>query len=108
LLPSLLEAVCNGRDIAIASRYIRAHSMDRWSPVRRMISRVSSLASKTVQKPTIKVADPMSGFFVVRRRCIDDIRFQPTGFKLLLEILAKGHIHSVEEIPFQFAPRKHG
>jgi len=32
----------------------------------------------------------MSGFFVLRRKCISDLDFQPTGFKLLLEILARG------------------
>ena len=31
----------------------------------------------------------MSGFFVVRRRCVDGISFQTTGFKLLLEILVR-------------------
>jgi dolichol-phosphate mannosyltransferase len=108
LLPELLREILAGADIAIASRYIRAHSMDTWSPVRRLISRVSSLASKTVQNPKLKVTDPMSGFFVVRRECINDISFQPTGFKLLLEILAKGRISSVKEIPYKFELRQHG
>jgi dolichol-phosphate mannosyltransferase len=108
LLPELLREIVGGVDIAIASRYIRPHSMDGWNPVRRLISRASSLASKTVQNPKLKVADPMSGFFVVRRECIDEIDFQPTGFKLLLEILAKGRIRSVKEIPYKFELRQHG
>ena len=108
LLAELLREIISGADIAIASRYIQAHSMDTWSPVRRLISRVSSLASKTVQNPKLKVTDPMSGFFVVRRECIDGIHFQPTGFKLLLEILAKGRIRSVKEIPYTFELRRHG
>jgi dolichol-phosphate mannosyltransferase len=108
LLPELLREVLAGADIAIASRYIQAHSMDGWNPVRRLISRASSLASKTVQNPSLKVADAMSGFFVVRRECIEGISFQPTGFKLLLEILSKGRIHSVKEIPFKFDVRQHG
>jgi dolichol-phosphate mannosyltransferase len=108
LLPELLREIISGADIAIASRYIRPHSMDTWSPVRRLISRASSLASKTVQNPKLKVTDPMSGFFLVRRGCIDGITFQPTGFKLLLEILAKGRISSVKEIPYKFELRQHG
>jgi hypothetical protein len=29
------------------------------------------------------------------------LSFQPTGFKLLLEILARGHINCISEVPFQ-------
>jgi len=50
----------------------------------------------------------MSGFFVLRRKCISGLIFQPTGFKLLLEILARGQIRSLAEVPFKFAPRRQG
>jgi dolichol-phosphate mannosyltransferase len=50
----------------------------------------------------------MSGYFVLRRKCISGVDFQPTGFKLLLEILARGHVGSVMEVPFKFAPRRQG
>jgi dolichol-phosphate mannosyltransferase len=83
---------------------------------------MSLWASKPVQKPALEVKDPMSGFFVLQRkwvsvphkstasrqRCISGLDFQPTGFKLLLEILARGHISSVAEVPFKFAPRQQG
>jgi hypothetical protein len=67
---------------------------------------MSLLASKPVQKPTLAVNDPMSGFFVLQRKCISGLEFQLTGFKLLLEILARGHISSVTAVPFKFAPRQ--
>jgi dolichol-phosphate mannosyltransferase len=84
------------------------HSIDGWSPFRAAISRISLLASKPLQKPALEVKDPMSGFFVLRRKCFSGLDFQPTGFKLLLEILARGHINSVTEVPFKFAPRRRG
>src|SRR5260370_310695 len=108
LLPELVGRVCQGSDIAIASRYLHADSMEAWSLPRRTISRLSVLASKPVQRSGLRVRDPMSGFFVLRRDCIEGIRFQPEGFKLLLEILAKGHIRSVAEIPFKFGTRGGG
>jgi dolichol-phosphate mannosyltransferase len=108
LLPTLISKVADGCDIAIASRYVLPHSIDGWSPLRAAISRMSLLASKPVQKPGLEVKDPMSGFFVLRRKCIAGLAFQPTGFKLLLEILARGHVNSVTEVPFKFAPRQHG
>jgi dolichol-phosphate mannosyltransferase len=108
LLPTLISKVVDGCDIAIASRYIVPHSIEGWSPFRAAISRVSLLASKPVQKPALEVKDPMSGFFVLRRKCISGLDFQPTGFKLLLEILSRGHVTSVTEVPFKFAPRRQG
>jgi dolichol-phosphate mannosyltransferase len=50
----------------------------------------------------------LSGFFVLRRECIAGIKFQEAGFKLLLEILARGRITSVAEVPFKFSIRKCG
>ena len=108
LLPELVTKVCQGSDIAIASRYLQADGMTAWSLPRRAISRLSVLASRPVQRSGLRVSDPMSGFFVLRRECIEGSHFQPTGFKLLLEILAKGHIYSVAEIPFKFGTRSGG
>jgi dolichol-phosphate mannosyltransferase len=108
LLPTLISKVADGCDIAIASRYVQPHSIDGWSPLRAAISRISLLASKPVQNPALEVKDPISGFFVLRRKCISGLDFQLTGFMLLLEILARGHISSVTEIPFKFAPRQQG
>jgi dolichol-phosphate mannosyltransferase len=108
LLPTLITKVADGCDIAIASRYVQPHSIDGWNPLRAAISRASLLASKPVQNPSLAVKDPMSGYFVLRRKCISGVDFQPTGFKLLLEILARGHVGSVMEVPFKFAPRRQG
>ena len=108
VLPSLLEAMNAGSDIAIASRYIRPHSMDGWNRMRKLLSQISVLASAPVQRREVRAKDPLSGFFIVRRECVEGIEFQKTGFKLLLEILAKGRIKSVAEIPFRFANRANG
>lgn len=108
LLPELLREICAGSDIAIASRYLRSGSMDAWNPGRRLLSRVGVLASKTVQRPELVVADSLSGFFAIRRECIKGINFQRGGFKLLLEILVRGRIRTVREVPFKFAVRSAG
>ena len=44
----------------------------------------------------------------MRRQCVDDLKLQPTGFKILLEILVKGRINKTTEVPFQFATRQSG
>jgi dolichol-phosphate mannosyltransferase len=56
----------------------------------------------------LHVADPLSGFFIVRRECIEELQLQPEGFKILLEILVKGNIRNTIEVPFHFAIRQSG
>jgi dolichol-phosphate mannosyltransferase len=50
----------------------------------------------------------MSGFFMVRRTCVQQIAFQRSGFKLLLEILVRAKITSIHEVPFAFGERFRG
>jgi dolichol-phosphate mannosyltransferase len=108
LLPELLKQVEHA-DIAIASRYARGQGTKGWNPVRAAVSRLSTLAaSPLLSKKNLQVTDPMSGFFVIRRRCIEGLVFQTTGFKLLLEILVRGRIKTVREIPYQFCLRSAG
>jgi dolichol-phosphate mannosyltransferase len=61
-----------------------------------------------LQRSRIRAKDPMSGFFLIRRHCLDQMRFQRSGFKLLLEILVRARIQSIEEIPFEFGCRSRG
>jgi len=107
LLPELLQQTEHA-DIAIASRYARTQGTRGWNPLRAAVSRLSTLAAAPLIKKNLGVTDPMSGFFVIRRRCIEGLTFQTTGFKLLLEILVRGRIRSAREIPYQFGLRRAG
>jgi dolichol-phosphate mannosyltransferase len=108
LLPLLLDAV-GSADIAIASRYAAEHGVRGWNPVRAAISRLSTLAAEPLlRKKNLNITDPMSGFFIVHRRCIDGIAFQPSGFKLLLEVLVRGRIQNAREVPYHFGLRHAG
>jgi dolichol-phosphate mannosyltransferase len=108
LLPGLLGAMADGSDIAIASRYVAKHGVKGWNPIRVAISRMTTLATLPFQRRGIRVKDPMSGFFIVRRDAIEGLEFETKGFKLLLEILVRGRIQSAKEIPFQFGLRHAG
>ncbi|MGO8794732.1 MAG: polyprenol monophosphomannose synthase [Candidatus Sulfotelmatobacter sp.] len=108
LLPKLLQAA-EQADIAIASRYAHDRGLEGWNPVRAAVSRLSTLAaSPLIQKKSFRVTDPMSGFFIIHRRCIEGLSFQTTGFKLLLEILVRGRIRTAREVPYQFGLRRAG
>lgn len=108
LLAKLVAAMQAGRDLVIGSRYTAGGTMNDWNPVRKLISTAAIWVTWPIQRPGVRAKDPMSGFFLVRRECIERIPFQSTGFKLLLEILVRGRMRSVEEIPISFGLRQHG
>lgn len=108
LLPEMLEALLGGRDLVIASRYARGGKRGGWNPFRRLLSAAAIAVAWPLQRGRLRASDPLSGFFLVRRRCVNHLTFQNSGFKLLLEILVRGHLQSVEEIPFVFGRRGAG
>lgn len=108
LLPELLKAA-EEADIAIGSRYARDHGTTGWNPLRAAVSRLSTLvAAPLIHRKQLQVTDPMSGFFIIHRRCIEGLTFQTTGFKLLLEILVRGRIRSTKEVAYHFGLRRAG
>ncbi len=107
VLPLLLAAVEQGADIAIGSRYTQQTRVEGWNFFRQAVSRFSTWVTVPFQRK-IRVKDPMSGFFIVRRECIEGVELQPQGFKILLEILVRGRIRSATEVPFQFGLRHAG
>jgi dolichol-phosphate mannosyltransferase len=108
LLPELLKAA-ERADVAIASRYAAKEGTKDWNPLRALVSRMSTIAAAPlIYKKNLRVTDPMSGFFLVHRRCIEGLTFQTTGFKLLLDILVRGHIAKAREVPYRFGLRRAG
>lgn len=107
LLPQLWQAL-EGNDVVLASRYAPQGSRKNWSRFRHLISQIAIWMTLPLQRPNIRVMDPMSGFFLVRRKSIRDLTLHPWGFKILLEILVCGNIRSAKEIPFSFGHRYKG
>jgi dolichol-phosphate mannosyltransferase len=108
LLPALIAAIFAGNDLAIGSRYTAGGELGAWNPVRKLLSVAAIWATWPIQREGIRAHDPMTGFFLVRRECIDGISFQPSGFKLLLEILVRGRLRSLAEVPLTFGSRNRG
>lgn len=108
ILPRLVDEILRGNDIVIGSRYVSGGCIGDWNPLRRLISAMAVWITYPIQ-PGHRVAhDPMSGFFMVRRQCVEGIEFQTTGFKLLLEVLVRGRIRSLHEVPIAFGRRSAG
>ena len=110
LLPTLLRRLKEtGADLVIASRHVRGGGVSRWSPLRRLISWGATLMAGFILPGTLsRVRDPMSGYFLVRRAVIEGAPLRPVGYKILLEVLAKGEYQKVKEIPYIFQERLRG
>jgi dolichol-phosphate mannosyltransferase len=108
LLPKLLQKILDGCDLAVGSRYAAGGTLGDWNFARKFISVVALSIARPVQRKEIRVQDPTAGYFVLRRECLEGVQFQKTGFKLLLEILVRGHVRSAAEVPCDFGPREHG
>jgi len=108
VLPKLVAAIQRGRDVAIGSRYTPGGGTGSWNPIRKLLSAAAVWVTWPLQPRKLRARDPMSGFFLVRRHSLEKIEFQTTGFKLLLEVLVRGQIESIEEVPFEFGLRYRG
>lgn len=106
LLPALLAEALE-HDLVVASRYVQSDSIRGWNALRAAMSRLSTVISAPLLR-RVRVKDPMSGYFVVRRSAVANARLEPVGFKILLEVLVRGQIRSVKEVPFHFGLRHAG
>ena len=106
LLPALWRAIQGGADIAVASRYLPDGGVEYWPLARRLVSRVATLAARGWLG--LRVRDPLSGFFAVRRDLLTGYRYHGRGYKLLVEVLAKHPGRTVAEIPYRFIERQRG
>jgi len=108
VLPSMVDAIEEGADVAVASRYVHGGGCEGWSRLRRAESKVATLIAHILLRSIRQVKDPMSGYFMLRRQSIADVDLKPSGYKILLEILVKGKINKTVEVPFVFRVRERG
>jgi dolichol-phosphate mannosyltransferase len=96
-------------DAVVGSRYVEHGSIGTWSRYRGWLSNVATHIGRLMLR--VPIADPMSGFFMVRRETFQGSvrRLSNIGFKILLDIIASSPrpLH-VKEIPFQFRERHAG
>jgi dolichol-phosphate mannosyltransferase len=109
ILLELLDAIRSGMDLAIASRNVDGGGVSEWSLARRMVSRGAQVLGLLVLPGIVgRVNDPLSGYFLVRRSAIATQSLQPVGYKILLEVLARGRIGPICEVGYIFQERQQG
>jgi dolichol-phosphate mannosyltransferase len=105
-LSSMLVKLSEGADFVVGSRYVQGGTTaDDWGFLRWLNSRVATLLAR----PLTSVRDPMSGFFAIARSTFDEGRdFNPTGYKIALELIVKCRCERVVEVPIEFQNRRFG
>src|ERR1700736_1831494 len=109
-LPKMLALLHSGQaDLVVGSRYVEGGSADSFNKQRAGASALATEVAKRVLR--VKIADPMSGFFMIRRDRFEQLapQLSTQGFKILLDIVAtaRGNLR-IKEIPFTFGSRLHG
>lgn len=107
-VPDLIEAFDDGTDIVIGSRYTDGGAVENWSLKRRLVSRGATSIARSWLPDVRGLADPLSGFFAVRRCVLRTDIFSPLGYKILLELLVKCGHERVVEVPYTFTERENG
>src|SRR6516165_10713197 len=110
LLPQMLAILKSEPiDLVVGSRYIAGGGIGRWHGGRAKLSVFATHLSRIVCKA--EIADPMSGFFMLRRKALEGAlrRLSGQGFKILLDILASSpRSLRVRELPYEFRERQRG
>jgi len=104
-LPKMVAALDSGPyGLAVGSRYVPGGGIANW-PKRRI---VTSLVACWLARPLTRVKDVTSGYFLVRRNALDGVVLDPIGFKIGLEVIAKGRYGKAVEVPYVFTDRVAG
>jgi dolichol-phosphate mannosyltransferase len=109
LLLKLWGEIARGGDLAVASRNVDGGGVSDWSPIRRFLSRGAQTLGLIILPEVIgRVSDPMSGYFMVRRSCLADRTLSPLGYKILIEVIARGKVPWIGEVGYVFQERQAG
>lgn len=108
MLNAMLEEIERDVDIVVPSRFVAGGEDGGLSPIRKLISAGARYMARLALRRVRMISDPTSGFFMMRRSVIEGVSLRPIGWKILIEVLARGKYHTVIEIPYVFRARSAG
>ena len=106
---ALFREMTRGADLAVASRHVEGGGLTDWSLARRILSRGAQFLGLLVLPGVLgRVSDPMSGYFMVRRSALIGATLNPLGYKILIEVVARGRVQWIGEVGYFFRERTDG
>src|SRR6516165_1879263 len=110
LLPQMLAMLkSEPLDLVVGSRHVAGGGIGGLDAGRANISAFATRLSRIICKA--EIADPMSGFFMLRREVLEAAlrRLSGHGFKILLDLLASSpRPLRFRELPYEFRERQRG
>jgi dolichol-phosphate mannosyltransferase len=110
-LAHLLQAVADGADLALGSRYVPGGGVSDWGLLRRLVSEGGSTYARLVLR--LRLRDLTGGFKCFRREVLEAIHFDSVrsrGYAFQVELTyraVRAGFHVVE-VPIIFRDRQHG
>jgi dolichol-phosphate mannosyltransferase len=105
----LWKEMDRGADLAVASRHVPGGGVSDWSLSRRLLSRGAQALGLLLLPGVLgRLSDPLSGFFMVRRRALEGVLLRPAGYKILVEVLGRARVRWIAEVGYVFRERDEG
>lgn len=107
----LRDAIKNGADVAIGSRYVDGGGFKDWGMMRVLISKGGSAYVRLLTSMPVK--DPTAGFVCYRASFLeaidlDKVEFMGYGFQIEMKYIAFKMGYKLQEIPITFKDRELG
>jgi len=110
-VPKLLQALADGADIAVGSRYLNGVRVLNWPQSRLWVSSFGGWYARRLTG--LPMTDPTSGFKAIRRRVLEGLDWekftaQGYGFQIEIHFLAWQGGFRIQEVPIVFTERREG
>ena len=110
-VPKLLQALHDGADLAVGSRYLHGVRVLNWPQSRLWVSSFGGWYARMLTG--LPMTDPTSGFKAIRRRVLEGLDWekftaQGYGFQIEIHFLAWQGGFRLVEVPIVFTERREG
>jgi dolichol-phosphate mannosyltransferase len=110
-VPKLLQALADGADMAVGSRYLNGVRVLNWPQSRLWVSSFGGWYARMLTG--LPMTDPTSGFKAIRRRVLEGLDWdkftaQGYGFQIEIHFLAWQGGFRIQEVPIVFTERREG
>lgn len=107
----LREAILNGADVAVGSRYIKGGDVKNWDTKRIILSKGASLYTRLITG--LPVYDTTAGFVCYKKAFLEHLNFKKIVFKgyafqIQMKFAAYSLGYKIKEIPITFKDRELG
>ena len=106
-IPNFIAEIQGDIDIIVGSRYIKG-GQNNWPAYRGVVSRSATFLAHVLIENTRKLTDPLSGFFIIRRELLSELKPYKGMYKPLLYAVSMRKNTRMLEIPIKMDSRESG